>query len=37
MPIVATAFGLTVVIALAGAAYLLAIPAFFGLLKPATR
>ena len=37
VPIVATAFGLTVVIALAGAAYLLAIPAFFGLLKPATR
>jgi predicted membrane-bound spermidine synthase len=34
VPIVATAFGLTAVIATAGAAYLLAIPAFFGLLKP---
>jgi hypothetical protein len=34
VPIVATAFGLTAVIATAGVAYLLAIPAFFGLLKP---
>jgi predicted membrane-bound spermidine synthase len=34
VPIVATAFGLTTVIAMAGGAYLLAIPAFFGLLKP---
>ena len=34
VPIVATAFGLAVVIAAAGGAYLLAIPAFFGLLKP---
>jgi hypothetical protein len=34
VPIVATAFGLTAVIAAAGGAYLLAIPAFFGLLKP---
>lgn len=35
VPIVATAFGLTAVIASAGVAYLLTIPAFFGLLKPA--
>ena len=34
VPIVATAFGLAVVIGAAGVAYLLAIPAFFGLLKP---
>lgn len=34
VPIMATAFGLGVVIAAAGGAYLLAIPAFFGLLKP---
>lgn len=34
VPLIATAFGLTVVIALAGAAYLVAMPAFFGLLKP---
>ncbi len=34
VPILATAFGLAVVIAAAGAAYWLAIPAFFGLLKP---
>ena len=34
VPLVATAFGLTVVIATAGFAYLIAIPAFFGLLKP---
>jgi hypothetical protein len=34
VPIIATAFGLTVVIASAGAAYLLAIPAFWGVLKP---
>ena len=34
VPLVATAFGLTVVIAAAGVAYLIAIPAFFGLLKP---
>jgi hypothetical protein len=34
VPIVATAFGLTVVIATAGVAYLVAIPAFFGLLRP---
>jgi hypothetical protein len=37
VPIVATAFGLTSVIATAGGAYLLAIPAFFGLLKPMRR
>ena len=34
VPIIATSFGLTAVIATAGAAYLLAIPAFFGVLKP---
>ena len=34
VPIVATTFGLTAVIVAAGGAYLLAIPAFFGLLKP---
>ncbi len=34
VPLVATAFGLAVVIGTAGAVYLLAIPAFFGLLKP---
>jgi hypothetical protein len=34
VPIVATSFGLAAVIALAGGAYLIAIPAFFGLLKP---
>jgi len=35
VPLVATAFGLTIVIATAGVAYLIAIPAFAGLLKPA--
>lgn len=34
VPIVATSFGLAAVIAIAGAVYLIAIPAFFGLLKP---
>jgi hypothetical protein len=34
VPIVATAFGLTAVLSLAGAAYLLAIPAFFAVLLP---
>jgi hypothetical protein len=34
VPIVATAFGLAAVIASAGGAYLVAIPAFRGLLKP---
>jgi hypothetical protein len=34
VPIVATAFGLAAVLALAGGAYLLAIPAFGGLLRP---
>ena len=34
VPILATSFGLAAVIATAGGAYLLAIPAFFGLLKP---
>ena len=34
VPLVATSFGLAAVIALAGGAYLIAIPAFFGLLKP---
>ncbi|OYT90451.1 MAG: hypothetical protein CFE43_18195 [Burkholderiales bacterium PBB3] len=34
VPLVATSFGLAAVIALAGGAYLMAIPAFFGLLKP---
>jgi hypothetical protein len=34
VPVVATGFGLTAVIATAGGAYLLAIPAFGGLLQP---
>ncbi|OYU74760.1 MAG: hypothetical protein CFE32_16730, partial [Alphaproteobacteria bacterium PA3] len=34
VPLVATSFGLAAVIALAGGAYLIAIPAFFGVLKP---
>jgi len=34
VPIIATSFGLAAVIATAGAAYLIAIPAFFGVLKP---
>lgn len=34
VPIIATSFGLVAVIAIAGAAYLIAIPAFFGVLKP---
>ena len=37
VPIVATAFGLAAVIASAGVAYLLTIPAFYGVLKPARR
>lgn len=37
VPIVATSFGLGAVLTTAGVAYLLAIPAFFGLLKPFTR
>lgn len=36
VPIVATSFGLVTVLVTAGVAYLLAIPAFFGLLKPLT-
>ena len=35
MPIIATSFGLSMVLELSGAAYLLAIPAFFALLRPA--
>ncbi|MFI5014963.1 MAG: hypothetical protein ACHQAY_21725 [Hyphomicrobiales bacterium] len=34
VPIVATSFGLTTVLAVAGCAYLLAMPAFFAVLKP---
>ncbi|RYY03382.1 MAG: hypothetical protein EOO53_07990 [Gammaproteobacteria bacterium] len=34
VPIIATSFGLAAVIATAGIAYLIAIPAFFGVLKP---
>lgn len=34
VPIIATSFGLAAVIAVAGAAYLIAIPAFMGVLKP---
>lgn len=34
VPIIATSYGLAAVIAVAGAAYLIAIPAFFGVLKP---
>ncbi len=34
VPIIATSFGLTAVLVSAGAAYLLAIPAFWGVLKP---
>lgn len=37
VPIIATSFGLAAVIAIAGAAYLIAIPAFFGVLKPITH
>lgn len=37
VPIIATAFGLTAVLISAGAAYLLAISAFYGLLKPLDR
>ena len=35
MPIIATGFGLSMVLEVSGAAYLLAIPAFFALLRPA--
>ena len=35
VPIIATGFGLSTVLAIAGCAYLLAIPAFFAVLKPA--
>ncbi len=35
MPIIATSFGLSMVLEVSGAAYLLAIPAFFALLRPA--
>jgi hypothetical protein len=35
VPIIATSFGLNVVLMLAGAAYLLALPAFFAVLLPA--
>ena len=34
VPIIATAFGLTAVLVVAGVAYLIAIPAFFAVLKP---
>jgi uncharacterized protein YaaW (UPF0174 family) len=34
VPIVATSFGLTAVLMIAGSAYLLAIPAFFAVLLP---
>jgi hypothetical protein len=34
VPIVATTFGLSIVLAISGAAYLLALPAFFAVLKP---
>ena len=34
VPIIATSFGLTAVLAVAGCAYLLAIPAFFAVLRP---
>ncbi|SDR33949.1 hypothetical protein SAMN05519103_02147 [Rhizobiales bacterium GAS113] len=34
VPIIATSFGLTTVLAVAGCAYLLALPAFFAVLKP---
>jgi hypothetical protein len=34
VPLIATAFGLTSVLIAAGVVYLLAIPAFSGLLKP---
>ncbi len=34
VPIIATSFGLAAIIATAGCAYLLAIPAFYGVLKP---
>jgi hypothetical protein len=35
MPIIATGFGLSMVLAVSGVAYLIAIPAFFALLRPA--
>jgi hypothetical protein len=34
VPIVATTFGLSAVLAIAGAAYLLALPSFFAVLLP---
>jgi len=34
VPIISTSFGLTAVLAVAGCAYLLAIPAFFAVLRP---
>ena len=34
VPIIATNFGLAAVLAVAGVAYLVAIPAFFSVLKP---
>jgi hypothetical protein len=34
VPIIATSFGLTTVLMVAGCAYLLSIPAFFGVLLP---
>ena len=36
MPLIATAFGLSTVLMIAGGAYLLAIPALFALLLPLT-
>src|ERR1700694_5722029 len=37
VPIIATSFGVNVVLMLAGAAYLLALPAFFAVLLPLRR
>jgi len=37
VPIIATSFGLTAVLIVAGVAYLLALPAFFGVLRPLLR
>ena len=34
VPLIATAYGLTAVLVVAGIAYLIAIPAFFAVLKP---
>jgi hypothetical protein len=37
VPIVATTFGLSIVLAISGAAYLLALPSFFAVLLPRSR